>query len=41
MVVAVVTKVKVQPGSIDELGAWFTVSRADHELTVIERWRDA
>ena len=60
MAFAVVTKVKVRPGSIDELaalfdatnrelvaghdawlGAWFTANRADHEVTVIARWRDA
>lgn len=57
---AVVTRVKVQPDSIDELaalfdttnrdlvaghddwlGAWFTANRADSEVTVIARWRDA
>ena len=60
MAFAVVTKVKVRPGSIDGLaalfdatnrelvagrddwlGAWFTANRADHEVTVIARWRDA
>ena len=28
-------------GHDDWLGAWFTANRADHEVTVIARWRDA
>lgn len=57
---AVLTRVKVRPGSIDGLaelfnetnrdlvaghddwlGAWFTANRANSEITVIARWRDA
>ena len=57
---AVLTRVKVRPGSIDGLaelfdatnrelvaghddwlGAWFTANRAESEVTVIARWRDA
>lgn len=60
MAFAVVTRVKVRPGSIDGLaalfdstnrelvaghdgwlGAWFTANRADNEVTVIAKWRDA
>lgn len=60
MTFAVVTRVKVRPGSIDALaelfdstnrelveghddwlGAWFTADRAEGEVTVIARWRDA
>ena len=28
-------------GHDDWLGAWFTANRADNEVTVIARWRDA
>lgn len=57
---AVLTRVKVRPGSIDGLaelfdatnrelvaghddwlGAWFTANRAESEVTVIARWKDA
>lgn len=60
MTFAVMTRVKVRPGSIDGLaelfdatnrdlvaghddwlGAWFTANRAESEVTVIARWRDA